>query len=79
MSNQKSYPGDMTDAQAELLLSLVPPAKPGSRPRTADIRIVINAIFYVLCTGFEHGFLMITPQKGRSMIISKNEQKMERG
>ncbi len=51
MSNQKSYPGDMTDAQAELLLSLVPPAKPGGRPRTVDIRMVINAIFYVLCTG----------------------------
>ncbi len=44
MSNQKSYPGDMTDAQAKLLLSLVPPAKPGGRPRTVDIRMVINAI-----------------------------------
>ncbi len=51
MSNQKSYPGDMTDAQAELLLSLIPPAKPGGRPREVDIRMVINAIFYVLCTG----------------------------
>jgi putative transposase len=47
----KTYPGDMTDAQAELLLSLIPPAKPGGRPRTADMRGVINAIFYVLCTG----------------------------
>jgi hypothetical protein len=37
MSNQKSYPGDMTDAQAELLLSLVPPAKPGGRPRTVTL------------------------------------------
>ena len=51
MSNQKSYPGDMTDAQAELLLSLIPPAKPGGCPRTVDIRTVVNAIFYVLCTG----------------------------
>ena len=27
MSSQKGYPGDMTDAQAELLLRLIPPAK----------------------------------------------------
>ena len=47
----KPYPGDMTDTQAELLLSLIPPAKPGGRPRTVDMRGVINAIFYVLCTG----------------------------
>jgi hypothetical protein len=35
--NQKAYPGDMTEAQAELLLSLVPPAKEGGRPRSVDI------------------------------------------
>lgn len=51
MSSQKGYPGDMTDAQAELLLRLIPPAKPGGRPREVNIRAVINAIFYVLCTG----------------------------
>jgi putative transposase len=48
---QKPYPGDMTDTQAELLLRLIPPAKPGGRPRTVDMRGVINAIFYVLCAG----------------------------
>jgi putative transposase len=48
---QKPYPGDMTDTQAELLLRLIPPAKPGGRPRTVDMRGVMNAIFYVLCKG----------------------------
>lgn len=57
MSNPKSYLGDMTDAQAELLLSLVPPAKSGCRPREVDIQRVINAIFYVLCTGCPWGWL----------------------
>jgi len=47
----------MTDAQAELLLSLIPPEKPGGRARTVDIRMVINAIFYVLCTGCPWGWL----------------------
>ena len=47
----KNYPGDMTKEQEELLLSLVPGAKQGGRPRSVDIVSVINAIFYVLCTG----------------------------
>jgi hypothetical protein len=28
----KAYPGDLTEAQAELLLPLIPPPKPGGRP-----------------------------------------------
>ena len=48
---QLAYPGDMTDAQYDLLSSLLPPAKPGGRPRSVDIRAVLNAIFYVLSTG----------------------------
>ena len=48
--SQKIYPGDLTEAQAELLLPLVPPPKPGGRPRSVNILCVINAIFYVLCT-----------------------------
>jgi len=74
MSNQKSYPGDMTDAQAELLLSLIPPAKPRGRLRKVDIRVVINAIFYLSCTGCPWAWLPhdSPPQKGRSMIIFKS-------
>lgn len=50
-TSPKAYPGDLTEAQAELLLPLIPPPKPGGRPRSVDILSVINAIFYVLCTG----------------------------
>jgi transposase len=50
-TQQKAYPGDMTEAQAELLLPLIPAAKKGGRPRSVDIVSVINAQLYVLCTG----------------------------
>ena len=46
-----SYPSDINDEQWELISSLLPAAKPGGRPRTVDMREVLNAIFYVLCAG----------------------------
>ena len=49
--NDQKYPCDMTDDQYELISDLIPCAKGGGRPLTVDIRAVLNAIFYVLCTG----------------------------
>lgn len=45
------YPSDMTDAEWALVAPLIRPAKRGGRPRTVNIREVLNAIFYVLATG----------------------------
>jgi transposase len=45
------YPSDLTDAEWELVKPFVRPAKRGGRPRSVDIREVLNAIFYVLSTG----------------------------
>ena len=45
------YPSDMTDAEWALVAPLIRPAKRGGRPRTVDVREVLNAIFYVLWTG----------------------------
>jgi putative transposase len=42
---EPSYPTDMSDEQWELLLPLLPPAKAGGRPRSVDLRAVVNAIF----------------------------------
>ena len=42
------YPTDLTEAEWTLLAPLIPVAKPGGRPRTTDMREVVNAIFYVL-------------------------------
>lgn len=33
---------------------LIPPSKPGSRPRSVDVRAVINALFYVLVREQNH-------------------------
>ncbi len=49
--NRKSYPSDLTDAQWLELAPLIPLAKPGGRPRTVDLREVINGILYVLRSG----------------------------
>src|SRR5919112_1613644 len=49
--NRKPYSTDLTDAQWERLEPLIPPAKPGGRDRSANMREVMNAINYVLRTG----------------------------
>src|SRR5262245_21947227 len=45
------YPSDLTDAEWVLVEPTIPPAKRGGRPRDANVREVLNAIFYVLSTG----------------------------
>lgn len=47
----KAYSSNLTQAQWELLESLIPPAKPGGRPRRVEIWAVLNAILYVLTQG----------------------------
>jgi len=48
---RKAYLSDLTDKEWGTLKPLIPPAKLGGRPRTANMREVINGIFYVLETG----------------------------
>jgi putative transposase len=43
---RKAYPTDLTDDQWAILQPLIPPAKPGGAPRTADMREVLNTLFY---------------------------------
>lgn len=45
------YASDMTDAEWCLIAPSMPEAKRLGRPRTADLRRVIDAILYVLATG----------------------------
>ncbi len=49
--NREPYPSDLTDAQWEELVPLIPLAKPGGHPRTVDMREVINGTLYVLRSG----------------------------
>lgn len=48
---REAYPSDVTDEQWELIEGLIPPAKPGGRPREVSMREVVNAIMYLLRTG----------------------------
>jgi len=43
---RKRYPSDLTDDQWQALQPLIPPAKPGGRPRSVDMREVLNTLFY---------------------------------
>jgi len=51
MMDRKPYPSDLTDEEWTLLKPLIPPAKPGGRPRHWEMREILNAIFYVLRSG----------------------------
>jgi putative transposase len=44
---RKPYPTDLTDAQWAVLQPLIPPARPGGRPRKTDVREVLNAVIYL--------------------------------
>jgi putative transposase len=50
-THRKSYPSDLTDAQWAIVEPLVPPARPGGRPRDVDMREIVNAMFYISRSG----------------------------
>lgn len=49
--DKKPYPSDLTDDQWARIAPLIPPAKPGGRPRRAKMREILNAIWYVVRSG----------------------------
>lgn len=74
---ERRYPSDMTDSEWARLEPLIPPAKPGGRPRETNMREAINAILYLLRTGCPWRYL---PREGfppRSTVynIFRNFQK----
>ena len=46
-----AYPTDLTDAQWSRVVQSIPPAKPGGRPRSVDVREVVNGVLYLNRTG----------------------------
>src|SRR5690349_6528902 len=49
--NRQPYSSDLTDAQWAQIEPLIPPAKPGGRDRTTDMREVVNAVQYRVRNG----------------------------
>ncbi len=48
---RSSYPSDLTEAPWQIVEPVLPPAKPGGRPRTVDLREAIDPIFYLTRSG----------------------------
>lgn len=46
-----TYPSDLTDAAWACTQRFLPPKSPRGRPRTHSLRRILDAIFYVVCTG----------------------------
>ena len=41
----------LSDDQYRLIEPFIPPPKPGGRPRTTDMRLMLDGLFYVVRTG----------------------------
>jgi putative transposase len=51
MTSLKVYACDLSDQEWAILEPSIPEAKPGGRPRSVDIRQILNGIFYMLRSG----------------------------
>lgn len=51
------YPSDLTDREWEYIKRLIPAAKSGGRKRQTDMRLTVNAIFYINRTGSQWRYL----------------------
>jgi putative transposase len=51
MTSMKAYASDLSDQEWALLEPLIPSAKPGGRPRSVEMRQILNGIFYMLRSG----------------------------
>ena len=49
--NNQLYPTDVTDRQWNCISPLIPLPKAGGRPRSLDMRAVLNAILYIVVSG----------------------------
>jgi putative transposase len=54
---RQAYRSDLTEEQWELVQPLLPAAKTGGRPRTVDLREVVNTLLYQARTGCQWAYL----------------------
>ena len=47
----------LSDEQFALLEPMIPPARPGGRPRTTDMRRLLDGLFYLVRTGCQWRYL----------------------
>jgi putative transposase len=51
--NRQLYPSDLTDSQWNIIQEMIPAAKSGGRPRSLEMRQVINGVLYVTVGGIQ--------------------------
>jgi len=51
--NKQLYPSDLTDSQWKIIQEMIPSAKSGGRPRSLEMRQVINGILYIVVGGIQ--------------------------
>ena len=54
-SHRRLYPSDLSDREWEAIKPLLPAPKGFGRPRTVDLREILNAVFYVQRSGCQWG------------------------
>lgn len=59
MNTTKRYPSDLSEREWVILEPLIPAPKAGGRPRSADMREVLNGIFYLVKSGCQWRMLPI--------------------
>jgi putative transposase len=67
--NTQLYPSDLTDSQWNIIQEMVPVAKSGGRPRSLEMRQVINAILYVTVGGIQWRMLPKEYPKWQSVYV----------
>jgi transposase len=53
----RRYSSDLTDPEWAIIAPLLPPARPTGRPRTTDLRAVMDAVLYMASSGCQWGLL----------------------
>jgi len=49
--SEKVYPRDRSEAQWKIIGPLIPPARPGGRPREAEMRAIVKGLLYLVRGG----------------------------
>jgi transposase len=69
---RKPYPTDLSDAEWNYIKPYMPAPNGHGRPRTHDLREILNAVFYVLKSGCQWRLLPTTSLDGQlSITISE--------
>jgi putative transposase len=70
MTTRRWHATDLTDREWAIIPPLIPPAKPGGRPRSTDPREVLNALSYWLRSGGAWHLLPMISRLGRRCTIT---------